>query len=171
MDREFFIQRLGFVSLALFIIGTVLCVLSLAAEIFGLDLTPGFGMVQMVELLVGLACLTGAGFLHIFTLRAPNAPRSLQADIGIRLALTGLVFAVVAGLSDLLGIGTHVQPAFERPFVGPLQMGGLVLAVISITAGMWLYYTSRGTRQHSLLRSMLGSRGHPDETERLEAER
>ncbi|HZD11691.1 MAG TPA: hypothetical protein VE553_10145 [Candidatus Binatia bacterium] len=145
----------NFVVLLLFLIGNVLVILSLAAEILGLDLTPGFGIVQMLQLLIGLTLLTLAGFIHIYSLRAPDAPRSLQADIGVRLAATGLVFAYVSGLSDLMGIGTHVQPAFERPYVGPLQLGGLVLGIVSITAGMILYHTSRGSRQTSSLEFLL----------------
>lgn len=143
------------VVLLLFLIGNVLTIVSLAAEILGLDLTPGFGIVQMFQLLLGLTFLTLAGFLHIYRLRDPDRPRSLQADIGIRLALTGLVFAYVSGLSDLLGIGTHVNPRFERPFVGPLQLGGLVLGIISITIGMLLYHTSRGSRESSALEFLL----------------
>lgn len=143
------------VVLLLFLVGNVLVILSLAAEILGLNLTPGFGIVQMVQLLFGLTLLALAGFLHIYSLRAPDTPRSLQADIGIRLAATGLVFAYVAGLSDLMGIGTHVEPNFERPYVGPLQLGGLVLGIISITVGMILYHTSRGSRQTSSLEFLL----------------
>lgn len=152
------------VVLLLFLIGNVLTVVSLAAEILGLDLTPGFGMIQMFQLLLGVTFLTLAGFLHIHRLRNPDTPRSLQADIGIRLAATGLVFAYVSGLSDLLGIGTHVSPRFERPFVGPLQLGGLVLGIISITTGMLLYYTSRGSRESSALEFLLAG-GAEDEEE------
>lgn len=150
------------IILLLFLIGNVLVVLSLAAEILGLDLTPGFGIIQMLQLLIGLTLLTLAGFLHIYSLRPADAPRSLQADIGIRLAATGLVFAYVAGLSDLMGIGTHVEPAFERPFVGPLQLGGLVLGIISITIGMILYHTSRGSRQASSLEFLLNNNAETD---------
>ncbi len=143
------------VILVLFLAGNVLTILSLAAEIFGLDLTPGFGMIQMAQLLVGITMLTLAGFLHLFRLRPRDTPRSLQADIGIRLSATGLVFAYVAGLSDLLGVGTHVEPSFERPFVGPLQMGGLALGIFSIVAGMLLFHTSRGVRESSALKFLL----------------
>ncbi len=146
----------NFVVLSLFLIGNVLVIVSLAAEILGLDLTPGFGIVQMLQLLIGLTMLTLAGFFHIYSLRAPDTPRSLQADIGIRLAATGLVFAFVSGLSDIMGIGTHIQPNFERPFVGPLQLGGLILGIISITIGMILYHTSRGSRYSSSLQFLLG---------------
>lgn len=149
--------------LSLFLIGNVLTILSLAAEIFGLDLTPGFGMIQMAQLLVGITLLTLAGFLHLYRLRPRDTPRSLQADIGIRLAATGLVFAWVAGLSDLLGVGTHVEPSFERPFVGPLQLGGLALGIFSIVAGMLLFHTSRGVRQSSALQFLLDRFGQAEE--------
>lgn len=146
------------VILFFFLAGNVLTILSLAAEIFGLDLTPGFGMIQMAQLLVGITMLTLAGFLHLFRLRPRDTPRSLQADIGIRLAATGLVFAYVSGLSDLLGLGTHVGPSFERPFVGPLQLGGLALGIFSIVAGMLLFHTSRGVRESSALKFLLDRR-------------
>lgn len=136
------------VTLILFGIGLIFTALSLGAEFLGLDITPGFGMVQMFQLLLGITALTAALFFHINTLRQ-ESERSLQADIGVRLAATGLVFAYVTGLSDLIRIGTHVEPQFERPFVGPLQLGGLALAVVVIIIGLALYYTSRGTRQKS----------------------
>ncbi len=160
---------LNIVVLMLFLIGNVLVIVSIAAEILGLDLTPGFGIVQMFQLLVGITLMTLAGFLHIYSLRDPDTPRSLQADIGIRLAATGLVFAYIAGLSDLMGIGTHIEPSFERPYVGPLQLGGLIIGLITITAGMVLYHTSRGSRHQSSLEFLLtdadnvegeGSNGH-----------
>ena len=146
------------VTLGLFCIGLILITLSLGAEFFGLDITPGFGMVQMFQLLVGLTALTLSLFLHINALRQETT-RSLQADIGVRLAATGLVFAYVTGLSDLIRIGTHVEPQFERPFVGPLQLGGLALAVLVIIIGLTLYYTSRGTRSKSSMEFIVNGNG------------
>jgi len=131
-------------TLLLVVLGALLILLALDAGRLGLDLTPGFGMVQMFQLLLGLSCLTLAAFLYARSLRPNDAPPSLQADIGVRLAATGLVFAYVVGLADLIGIGTHVNPRFERPFVGPFQFGGLLLAVGMIIAGLVLYHTSRG---------------------------
>lgn len=155
MNIRFVTQIEGIGSVILFVTGTALSAVSLGAEILGLDLTPGFGMVQMLQLLVGLTCLTVAGYLRIHSLRPADAPRSLQADIGIRLGATGLVFAYVSGWADLIGIGTHVQPAFGRPHAGPLQLGGLIFGVLMITAGLLLYYTSRGSRETSSLESLL----------------
>ncbi len=125
------------------VLGVSLVFLALAAEYLGLDITPGFGAVQMLQFLLGVSCLTLAGFLYLHTLRQPEAPQSLQADIGIRLGATGLVFMYVAGFADLIGIGTHVNPSFARPFSGPLQVAGLFLGAISIITGMLLYHSSR----------------------------
>jgi hypothetical protein len=130
-------------SLIFFVVGIGLCLIAISIDYIGLDLTPGFGAIQMLQLLLGVSCLTLSGFLYLRTLRQPDAPKSLQADIGIRLAATGLVFMYVAGFADLLGIGTHVNPSFPRPFVGPLQLIGLFLGAISIIAGMLLYHSSR----------------------------
>ena len=132
------------VTIALILVGSILIAMSLTAEFLGVDLTPGFGIVQIFQLLLGISCLTLGIFIPISKKRQ-GAPKSLQAEIGARLAATGLVFAYITGLSDLFSIGTHVQPRFERPFVGPLQLGGILLSVLVIVIGILLYYTSRGS--------------------------
>lgn len=156
--------RNGF-ALFLLIIGAILCLASLAADVVGLDLTPGFGILQMFLLLLGITCLTVAIFLYLYSLRPRDAPRSLQADIGIRLAATGLVLCYVAGLADLIRIGTHIMPNFERPYVGPLQLGGFLLGIITIMMGLALYHSSRGAhwRQSSSVLDLFNGRGESDE--------
>ncbi len=139
------------VIILLVVLGLLLILLALAADNLGLDITPGFGIIQMVALLFGLTCLTIAAYQFLYYKRPKNAPRSLQAEIATRLIATGLVFSFVAGLSDLIGIGTHVEPRFNRPFVGPLQLGGLILGVFLILFGLILYHTSRGQRESSSL--------------------
>jgi hypothetical protein len=157
MRKDLVTQLEVIFSAILAVLGLALSMISLGAEIFGLDLTPGFGMVQMFQLLIGLTLLTFAGYIRIHTLRSPDTPRSLQADVGIRLGATGLVFAYVSGVSDLIGIGTHVDPSFSRPFVGPIQLGGFLIGVLIITAGLLLYMTSRGSRQTSSLDSLINN--------------
>ena len=90
------LQRI--LSLVFFILGLILCIVAIAVDFIGLDSTPGFGAVQMLQLLLGVSCLTLAGFLYLYTVRQPDAPKSLQADIGIRLGATGLVFYVCGGV-------------------------------------------------------------------------
>lgn len=143
------------VTWVMFILGLALVGFALSAELLpGLDITDGFGVVQMAQLLAGLTLLTLTGFLHIHTSRPRNA-QSLQADIGVRLGLTGMVFCYVSGFADLLQVGTHLTPRFERPFAGPWQLAGLALGIMLITIGMLLYHTSRGARSSSSLEFLI----------------
>ncbi|MBP8948468.1 MAG: hypothetical protein KBG73_06465 [Candidatus Promineofilum sp.] len=140
------------------IVGLLLTIGAVATELFGLDLTPGFGVLQTLAFLMGLTALTIAVYLFMAAARPPDAPRSLQADIGVRLSLTGLVFCYVTGFADLIRIGTHVQPEFDRPFIGPLQLGGFVVGLLILLAGIVLYYTSRGKRQSSSMEFILNGK-------------
>ena len=136
-------------SVTLLILGIIFVAISF------IDRTPGFGAIQMLQMLLGVSAITLAIFLIMYKLRDPDEPRSLQADIAIRLALSGLVFCFVAGFSDLIGIGTHVNPRFERPFLGFLQLVGLGIGGFTILAGVVLYHTSRGNRQASSLEFLI----------------
>ena len=140
------------------VLGLLLTIGAVATELLGLDLTPGFGVLQTLAFLMGLTALTIAVYLFMAAGRPPDAPRSLQADIGVRLSLTGLVFCYVTGFADLIRIGTHVQPEFERPFIGPLQLGGFVVGLLILLAGIVLYYTSRGKRQSSSMEFILNGK-------------
>ena len=151
------------VVIILIVLGLLFVALALAADFLGIDLTPGFGVIQVVALLIGITLLTLAAFAVLRSKRPRGAPRSLQADIATRLIATGLVFTYVAGLSDLIGIGTHVEPSFQRPFIGPLQLGGVVIGLVLIIAGLLLYYTSRGQRESSSLGFLVNDRSNGDD--------
>lgn len=143
---------------ALFGLGALMSLGALTTEMLGIDRTPGFGMIQMGILLAGITFLTLGAFIYLRSQRK-NVPRSLQADIGVRLAATGLVFAYVAGLADLLRIGTHPHPDYERPFVGWLQLWGIGVGLVSILIGLLLYYTSRRIQETSSMEFIANSNG------------
>lgn len=125
--------------------GIIFITIAFFAGVIGLDFTNGFGILQAAELLLGITLLTIAAFLYLRNLRPPDAPHSLQAGIGQRLALTGLIFSYITGFADLLNIGTHIDAGgFNRPFIGPLQMLGLFIGICIILAGLYLYHSSRG---------------------------
>lgn len=140
------------------IVGLLLSLSSVLAQPLGLGRTPEFGALQMAALLGGITCLTLAAYLYLYSLRPRNAPRSLQAGVGVRLSATGLVLAYASGFADLFSIGTHVEPAFQRPYVGPLQVAGLVLGLVAVVVGMILYHTSRGQRASSSLEFVFNSK-------------
>jgi len=142
----------------LIVLGIALMVGAIVAELFGFDLTPGFGVLQTLAFLIGVTFLTIAIYSHLRESRPPDEPRSLQADIAVRLSLTGLVLCYVCGFADLISIGTHIQPEFDRPFIGPLQLGGLILGLLVLVAGIVLYATSRGKRLTSSLDFILNGK-------------
>ena len=142
----------------LLIIGILLVISAAVAEFIGLGPTPGFGALQTLVFLLGITALTIAIFLYLRTLRPAGAPPSLQAEIGLRLSATGLVLCYVSGFADLIRIGTHIGPEFDRPFIGPLQLSGLVLGLVALVAGMVLHYTSRGPRPSSSLEFILNGK-------------
>lgn len=144
--------------LGLTIIGILLVIGAAVAELIGIGPTPGFGALQTLVFLLGITAITVAVYMYLSSLRPPDTPSSLQADIGLRLSATGLVLAYVSGFADLIRIGTHYGPEFDRPFIGPLQLGGLVLGLVVLAAGMLLYYTSRGKRQSSSLEFILNGK-------------
>jgi len=143
------------IRLVLLLLGVLLIAFALSADWLGVDVTPGFGVLQMISLLLGISSLTLGLFLWMKACRPANAAKSLQADIGWRLAATGLLFIYVTGLADLIGIGTHVGPEFVRPFLGPLQLAGFALGSIVILVGVFLYHTSRGSRDSSSMEFLL----------------
>ncbi len=146
------------VTWGLAIVGVFLMIGAVVAELYKLGPTPGFGVLQTLVFLLGVTALTVAIYLHLSALRPPDAPSSLQAEIAIRLSATGLVLCYVSGFADLIHIGTHVAPEFDRPFIGPLQLSGLLLGLVVLVAGMLLYYTSRGRRPSSSLEFILNGK-------------
>ncbi len=146
--------------LASVFLGLALVVVAIVVELQSLALTPGFGVVQTFLFLLGVTLLTFGSYVYLAGRRPAGTPRSLQADIGLRLSLTGLVLSYVCGFADLIRIGTHVQPDFDRPFIGPLQLGGLLLGLAIIAAGMLLHFTSRGKRETSSLEFLLNGKNH-----------
>ena len=115
-------------------------VISVWADALGLDLTPGFGLMQTLGLLVGITMITGAGFALVVRCRPPGRKGSLLADVGVRMGLTGLLACYVAGLADMVGVGTHRGLGFERPFLGPLQLGGFAIGLLILGVGLMMYW-------------------------------
>jgi len=127
-------------SLGLLIGGSACMFISVGADALGLDLTPGFGLMQILGLLVGITMITGAGFALVVRCRPPGRKGSLLADVGVRMGLTGLLACYVAGLADMIGVGTHRGPGFTRPFLGPLQLGGFAIGLLILGVGLMMYW-------------------------------
>jgi hypothetical protein len=134
--------RLVAVTIALIAAGFFLFVIGLFPGLFGLDWTPGIGLLQITTLLLGLTVMTLGAYVYARLTRPKAEPeRSLRADIGVRLMATGLVVAYGSGYADLLGIGSG---GHGGPLVfGPVKAAGVALGVLVIAVGLFLYTRPR----------------------------
>ena len=76
---------------------------------------------------LGLICL--GGYLGLLALWK-GQPRTIVADIGLRLVSTGYVIAVFAGMADVFGMGS--QPLPGVPYFGPWQATGVLIGEVLI---------------------------------------
>ncbi len=90
-------------------------------SLFGLDRSPVVGFVQIAVFLIGLAIICLGGYTAIIGLWNTR-PRSIAADIGVRMVATGYVITVFTGMADVFGIGSQHLP--HVPYFGPLQALG-----------------------------------------------
>ena len=97
------------IGLVFVFLGLIIFLLGVNPGIFGLDRSPVIGFVQIAVFLIGLGMISLGGFITLNTLWN-GKQKSIVADIGFRLASTGFVIAVAAGLADIFGLGNHPFP-------------------------------------------------------------
>jgi hypothetical protein len=132
-------NRFGQVGIALGALGIMIALMGLFPTITGVAVTAGIGIVQIFLLLVGYGMLIfGAISYAKFTFYL-GIPSTLAQQIGIRLALTGLLFAALSGLSDILGFGSHVRTDTRDIYLGWLQMVGILASFAVSSFGVILY--------------------------------
>jgi len=112
----------------IFILGT-------SPELFGLDRSPVVGFVQITVFLIGLAIICVGGYLSLVAMWN-GEPRTIAADIGLRLVATGYVIAVVSGMADVFGFGS--QPWPQIPSFGRWQSRGVLIGEAIIAIGFLL---------------------------------
>jgi len=121
--------RMGMV---LMLIGFVIFLIGAVPDLFGLDRSPVIGFVQIAVFLIGLAIICVGGLICMNALW-DKQPKTILADIGLRLILTGFVVAVISGMADIFGFGTQLAPRI--PFYGPWQAMGVLFGEIVIVIG------------------------------------
>jgi hypothetical protein len=108
---------------------------------FGWDRSPVVGFVQIGVLLVGLGIMCLGGYLGLLGLWK-GKPRSIVADLGLRLAGTGYVIAIFSGMADVTGMGS--QPLPGVPYFGPWQAMGVLIGQVIIGLGFLMVIPYRG---------------------------
>jgi hypothetical protein len=121
--------RMGMI---LMLVGFLIFLVGATPDLFGLDRSPVIGFVQIAVFLFGLAVICLGGYICLNALWN-NHPKTIMADIGLRLVLTGFVIAVIAGMADIFGFGTQLAP--QIPYYGPWQAMGVLFGEIVIVVG------------------------------------
>ena len=121
--------RLGMIIMA---VGFVIFLIGAAPDLFGLDRSPVIGFVQIAVFLFGLALICLGGYICLNGLWN-NHPKTILADIGLRLVATGFLIAVISGMADVFGFGTQLSP--QIPYYGPSQALGVLVGEVIIIIG------------------------------------
>lgn len=126
-------------SLSLIFFGFFVFVVGAKPGWLGWDRSPVVGFVQIAVFLIGLAIICVGGHIGLMALWG-REPRSILADIGMRMVGTGYVVSVFTGMADVFGMGSHLLPMV--PHFGPWQSGGVLIgqAVIAIGFLMMIPY-------------------------------
>jgi len=99
---------------------------------YGWDRSPVVGFVQIAVFLIGLAMICIGGYVGLIALWGRD-PRSILADIGMRMVGTGYVVSVFTGMADVFGMGSHLLPMV--PYFGPWQSAGVLIGQTVIAIG------------------------------------
>lgn len=123
-----------FTGIIISVLGLVIIIISLKPDWLGLNLSPGFGFVQLIVFLAGLAFLSGGGYLSLNAIWG-NDERSIIADFGTRLLATGYVVTMFAGISDHIGI---IDPSSQEKVIyfGPWEEAGFEIGLFVIILGL-----------------------------------
>ncbi len=128
------------IGLFLVLIGLLVFLIGARPAIFGLDRSPVVGFVQIAVFSIGLAIVCIGGYISLMAFWK-NGSRTIPAEIGSRLVVTGYVVAVFSGMADVFGLGSHGFP--KVPFFGPWQAMGVQLGELIIAIGFLLLIPHR----------------------------
>lgn len=128
------------IGIAIGVLGLMLASLGLFPGLTGVTPASGFGMVQFLVILTGFGLLNLGALLYAkFTLYVGRGA-SLAQQIGVRLTLTGIVMAALAGFSDYLGFGSHLPGAGGQTiYLGELQIIGALASFLVAFGGVFVY--------------------------------
>ena len=131
--------RFAQVGIALGAMGVMLCLMGLFPGVTGAEPTIGIGLIQVTMVLLGYALLILGALVYLKFTFYLDVPSTLVQQIGTRLALTGILFAALAGQADILGFGTHIRSDTGDIFFGQLQMLGILASFSLSSLGVLVY--------------------------------
>lgn len=116
-------------GIALGALGVVIVVIGLFPGVIAIPPTPGFGVAQILLLILGYTTHVLGALLYVKFAFYAHKPLTLIQSIGVRLALTGLMFATLAALADVLGFGSSLRMQNEDVLFGPIQLTGILISL------------------------------------------
>ena len=134
--------RFAQVGIALGALGAMICFMGLFPGVTGAETTVGIGLVQVLMVLVGYGFLIFGALIYLKCTFFLGVPAQLSQQIGVRLAVTGILFAAMAGLADIVGLGTHIRNDVSDLFFGQLQMIGILASFGLSSLGVLIYVLS-----------------------------
>ena len=131
--------RFSQVGIALGALGGIICFMGLFPGVTGAVPTVGIGLVQVVMVLIGYTLLILGALTYLKFTFFLDVSTNLVQNIGTRLALTGILFAALAGMADILGFGTHIHDDTSDLYFGQLQMIGILASFGLSSFGVLVY--------------------------------
>ncbi|MFA5612601.1 MAG: hypothetical protein WDA04_07055 [Anaerolineaceae bacterium] len=121
-------------GLTVTLVGLFALILGLRPDLFSLDrgLYIGFSQILMILFGIGLLAFGANSSLNAFW---ACTEKSLLADIGTRMIMTGYVICVFTALADAFGFGTNPLP---EVVLGTLQSRGVIIGLLVIFVGLLL---------------------------------
>jgi len=134
--------RIAQFGIALGALGTVLTLMGLFPGVTGINPSRGIGIVQIFTMLMGFALLIAGALIYVKFTFYVGHPANFAQQIGVRLALTGLLFAAMSGTADIVGFGSHGSATNTQPLFGMLQAIGIIGSFIIAALGVLIYAVS-----------------------------
>lgn len=134
--------RIAQFGIALGALGTTLTFMGLFPGVTGLPPASGIGFMQIVTILIGFVLLIAGALIYVKFTFYVGKQANLAQQIGVRLALTGLLFAVMMGMADLVGFGSHLSSDNVEPLFGILQAIGIIGSFVMAALGVLVYAVS-----------------------------
>jgi len=131
--------RFAQVGIALGALGVIFCFMGLFPGITGARTTIGIGLVQVSMLVLGYALIILGALNYLKFTFYLGVPSTLSQQVGVRLALSGLLFAGLAGLADIFGFGSHIRSDVTDIYLGQLQLLGILASFALSSLGVLVY--------------------------------
>ncbi len=131
--------RVAQFGIALGVLGIVLTLMGLFPGMTGIEPAAGIGITQVSAILIGFLLLILGALIYVKFTFYVLKPANLAQQIGVRLAMTGLLFAAMAGYADILGFGSHERGAGGDIFFGGLQAAGIIGSFVVASIGVIIY--------------------------------